>query len=231
MARRDLDGAVVAVLGASGGLGTPLCRLLSERGALLAVSARDPVRLRELDVPEPLVVPGDITDVGTGQALVEAVRERYGRLDGLVNASGAVAFGTLAETPDEVLEELVLRNVLGPLWLLRRTLPLLVESQGFVVTISGVVAARPAAGMVGYSASKAALAAAASALSRELRRDGVDVLDAQPPHTETGLATRPLVGSAPRMPDGLDPADVAATIVEAIEDGTTVLPPGAFRAG
>jgi cyclic-di-GMP-binding biofilm dispersal mediator protein len=45
----------------------------------------------------------------------------------------------------------------------------------------------------------------------------VHVLDARPPHTETGLATRPLAGSAPRLPPGLDPADVAARIVDAIE--------------
>ena len=56
----------------------------------------------------------------------------------------------------------------------------------------------------------------------------VDVIDARPPHTETGLATRPLAGSAPKMPTGLEPAAVAERIVAAIEAGETDLPSSAF---
>jgi hypothetical protein len=47
----------------------------------------------------------------------------------------------------------------------------------------------------------------------------VSVIDARPPHTETGLADRPLAGTAPRLPRGLEPADVARRIVAAIEAG------------
>ena len=45
------------------------------------------------------------------------------------------------------------------------------------------------------------------------------MIDVRPPHTETGLATRPLAGSAPKMPQGLDPAAVAERVVAAIEQG------------
>jgi cyclic-di-GMP-binding biofilm dispersal mediator protein len=44
------------------------------------------------------------------------------------------------------------------------------------------------------------------------------VIDIQPPHTETGLATRPIAGTAPTMPDGLQPSTVAARVVTAIEN-------------
>ena len=58
------------------------------------------------------------------------------------------------------------------------------------------------------------------------------MLDVRPPHTETGLADRPIEGTAPRMPEGLSPDVVARVIVDAIEDGRTDLPASAFdRAG
>jgi short-subunit dehydrogenase len=73
--------------------------------------------------------------------------------------------------------------------------------------------------MVAYGASNAALTAADRALTRELRRAGVDVIDVRPPHTETGLAGRPLAGEAPRLPRGLDPDAVVRRVLDAIEEG------------
>lgn len=118
-----------------------------------------------------------------------------------------------------MIEELFLTNVIGPLFLMRRVLPLLAQSQGFVLQISAVVAERALPGMAPYSASKAALSAVATALRTELRRSRVAVHDVRPPHTETGLATRPLAGEAPGLPEGLAPEAVARRIVDAIADG------------
>jgi len=80
-----------------------------------------------------------------------------------------------------------------------------------------------------YSAAKAALSAATLALGRELRRQNVLAVDVRPPHTETGLATRPIAGTAPHMPEGLSPASVATAIVEAIESGQKELAAVSFR--
>jgi len=82
--------------------------------------------------------------------------------------------------------------------------------------------------MAAYSASKAAAWAAMTAAARELRRRRIDVIDARPPHTETGLATRPLAGTAPKMPEGLMPDVVAARIVTAVVAGERDLPTEAF---
>jgi cyclic-di-GMP-binding biofilm dispersal mediator protein len=67
-----------------------------------------------------------------------------------------------------------------------------------------------------------------TAAGRELRRRRIDVIDARPPHTETGLATRPVAGTAPKMPQGLGPDVVAARIVAAIAAGERDLPVEAF---
>lgn len=218
MSAHPLDGAVVAVVGASGVLGSLVARGAASRGARVVVVGRDEERLRDV-VDGAQVVVGDLGDAGLGDRLVEAALGRHGRLDGVVNAAGVVAFGPLAETDDAVIEELFLTNVVGPLFLVRRVLPALRDSGGFLVNLSAVVAEQPMAGMAAYSASKAALTAAGRALHRELRRAGVDVLDVRPPHTETGLATRPLAGEAPRLPRGLEPAVVAEAVLDAVEAG------------
>lgn len=209
---RNLQDAVVGVVG-TGGLGRALAESLTARGATVIVAGRSGA----VDVRI------DLTDAAAGATLVRQALARHGRLDGVVIAAGVVAFGELEATDDAVIEELLLTNALGPLWLARHVLPTLRQSRGFLVNLSGVVAATPLPGLAAYSASKAAAAAGFQALARELRRAGVLVCDAQPPHTETGLATRPLAGTAPRFAPGLDPRHVADRIVAGIEADETVI--------
>ena len=147
---------------------------------------------------------------GAAEKVVQRAVEHHGRLDGVVFAAGAVAFGAATETPDQVLVDLFTLNTLAPIRLLRahcRTCSPRRPRGGspFVVHISAVVAETPMPGMAGYSASKAGLAAFDAAAARELRRSRIRLIDARPPHTETGLADRPLSGTAPRLPHGLDP--------------------------
>lgn len=227
MAERDLGGASVIVMGASGGIGRRIAAQLSERGAGLTLAARELAKLESVGIDATLIA-ADLRDAEAGKAVVAAALAAYGRLDGLVNAAGVVAFGSLAETDDEVIEDLFLTNVLGPLWLIRAALPALTESRGFIANISGVVAEQPLAGMAAYAASKAALTAADRALARELRAAGITVTDARPPHTETGLADRPLTGTAPRLREGLQPDAVARRIVSAIIAGEREIPGEAF---
>lgn len=228
MTGRALDGAVVAVVGASGVLGSLIAHELAGRGARLLLVGRNDERLRSVGLAGAARVVADLTDAGAGERIVQAARGAYGRLDGVVNAAGVVAFGPLLDTDDAVIEELFMTNVIGPLWLVRRVAPLLAESGGFLCNISAVVAETPLPGMSAYAATKAALTAADAALARELRGMRVAVIDVRPPHTETGLATRPLAGEAPRLPQGLAPEAVARRIVQAIEDGQSEVPAADF---
>jgi cyclic-di-GMP-binding biofilm dispersal mediator protein len=225
-----LAGRVVAVVGASGGLGAPLAAAFAQRGAQVVVAGRNPARLAAAGPPGAPQAVVDIRDPDAGDTVVSVARSAYGRLDGVVNATGIVAFGDLAATADLTVEELFLTNTLGPLWLLRRVFPALAETQGFAVMISGVIAEQPLPGMAAYGASKAALAAAVVAAGREFRRAKVRLIDARPPHTETGLASRAVEGTAPRFRPGLDPASVATVIIDAIEAGETDLPSSRFGA-
>ena len=231
---RTLQGAVVAVIGGSGGLGSAIARVLADRGSTLILAGPNPERLAAaaaaitaIAESSVVTVTCDLRDSRAGEAVVAAAAS-LGRLDGVINAAGVVAFGSLLDTPDELIEELFLINALGPLWMMKRVAPLLSTSKGFFVNISAVVAETPLPNMATYSASKAALTGADAALVRELRRIGVTVCDARPPHTETGLADHPIGGEAPKMPVGLSPEVVARVIVEAIESGATDLPSSSF---
>ena len=227
MAERSLEGASVVVTGASGGIGRHIAKQLAEAGARLTLAARDRDALESLGI-DATVVSADLRDAESGRTIVAAALAANNTLDGLVNAAGVVAFGSLADTADEVIEDLFLTNVLGPLWLMRAAIPALTESRGFIANISAVVAEQPLAGMAAYAASKAALTAADRALTRELRAAGITVTDARPPHTETGLADRPISGIAPRLREGLRPEDVARRIVTAIIVGEREIPADAF---
>lgn len=228
MSGRSLTGARVLVIGATGGIGRPLVAALAARGARVAAASR---RVAPGDVPEAeAAVALDLADPASVAAALAAATEALGGLDGVVVCAGTVAFGPLEELPGDVLRRLVEVNLLGPLVVAGAALPLL-EEGGFLLNVSGVVAELPTAGLVAYSAAKAGASAGYRALGREARARGVAVIDARPPHTETGLATRPLHGEAPRLPVGLAPEAVAERLVRAIEDGERELAGKDFGAG
>ena len=213
----ELDGRVVLVVGASGGLGSRLVAELDAAGATVLSASRSTTA--SLDLSDP-----------------QSIRDYVGgltALDGVVIAAGVVAFGPADQVSDTVLAELFETNALGPITLIRELTPLLAESAAagrtpLIVTLSGIVAESPTAGLAAYSASKSALAAFVSAASRELRRTGIRVLDARPGHTETELSRHPIEGTAPTFPPGLDPARVASRIVQAIVADEKDLPSSAF---
>jgi short-subunit dehydrogenase len=225
----ELSGSSILVVGATGVLGSELARQLAGQGAQLTLSGRSEEKLSVLAAElGDAVVGRTVADLGKPTGPADIAAAIYGReLDGVVFASGVVAFGPAVEVDDDTLDELVLVNLLGYMRLMREVGPRLAKNS-FVAQISAVVAESPTAGMAAYSATKAGLSAYGKALALELRRQGVRVLDVRPPHTETGLATRPIAGQAPRLPQGKDPVAVAARIVAAIREDERDLPSSAF---
>ncbi|MDJ0768904.1 MAG: SDR family oxidoreductase [Ilumatobacter sp.] len=223
---RSMQGSSVLIAGASGGLGSAIARDLAARGATLTLAARSSERLAAVDAPGHRVAV-DLRSPEACEAAVRAAVEHAGGLDVVVNAVGVVAFGPVADLSIDAMEELFLTNTFVPIMLARAALPVIREG-GAIVNISGVIAEQNLPGMAAYGASKAAVRSFDEAFGREARRRKIRVIDARPPHTETGLATRPIEGDAPKMPTGLSPDSVATTICEAIAGTATDLPSGAF---
>ncbi len=223
----DIEGRSFLIAGASGGLGGAIATELDGRGANLVLTGRDRERLARVPVEaERFTIDLRLPEAAT-QA-VERAHAVHGRLDGVINAAGVVAFGWSAATDPDTVEELFLTNTFLPIFLFDAAARAMSEG-GVLVNLSGLVAERPTAGMAAYSASKAAIAAHLVALRKELRRQRIAVIDARPGHTETDLSHHPLAGSAPRLSDGIDPAAVARRIGDAIAADEEDLGPDAFE--
>ena len=215
----NLDGAVVLVLGASGGLGSRIAARLELAGATVVRASRTSGY--------------ELSDSTMPGRLVGEISCDHGHLDGVVIAAGVVAFGPADAVTDETLTGLFDVNALGPIRLIRETTPLLAASahdgrSPFIVTLSGIVSESPTAGLAAYSAAKSALASFTVAATRELRKAGIRIVDARPGHVETELSRHPIAGTAPAFPTGLDPDAVADRIVRAIVDDERDLPSTAF---
>lgn len=226
----DVTDKRTLVIGGSGELGSRIAHELHVAGARVMLAGRNEERLKARvaeftgDLPH---ISFDLRD-DHPRRVIDVTVQRLGGLDGLVNAAGVVAFGPLATLSDGALDELIAVDFTGPLRVIRAALPHL--PGGFLVNVTGVIAEQPFAGMAAYSAAKAGLSAATQALTRELRRERIHVLDARPPHTETGLADRPIEGTAPALPIGLAPEIVARRIVQGLLAGKRELAAADFEA-
>ena len=216
----DFAQKVALIAGGTGGLGSALRSELEAKGCVVVTISRT----HTSDVSH---ITADLRSPEAATAAVADVVARHGSVDIVVNAMGVVAFGPITTTSVDTIEELFLTNTFGHIFLMQAALQNM-KTGSVLVGISGVIAEQNLPGMSVYGASKAATRSFNEALSREARRSGVRVIDARPPHTETGLATRAIAGTPPKFPTGLDPVQVARRIVQAIVDGETDLPSGAF---
>src|SRR5262245_55745407 len=87
----SLQDQVFVVTGASSGIGLAIAEGFAAVGAIVGLNSRNRERLeaRAKDIPRSFVVPFDVTDLAAGEAGLDAVVKRYGRLDGLVCNAGA----------------------------------------------------------------------------------------------------------------------------------------------
>lgn len=216
----DFAQKVVLIAGGTGGLGRALTTELRSRGCIVATVSRTPST-------DPTHLVADLRSPESASAVINEVVAKHGALNIVINAMGVVAFGEIGATSVDTIEEVFLTNTFGHIFLMQAALHH-VQKESVLVGISGVIAEQNLPGMSVYGASKAAVRSFDEALAREARKAGVRVIDARPPHTETGLASRAIAGTAPKFPVGLDPFVVARRIVQAIADGETDLPSTAF---
>lgn len=229
----ELKSKNILVLGASGVLGSTIASKLASLGATVMATSSN---LEAAEKVPGVCNPRLLVDLSTPESirvLIEYLVDSAAQIDGIVNATGVVAFGNYSELESDVLYKLFAVNTTGPIQLIQGLLPALKASSAagnnpFIVTISGVVAESPMAGLAAYSASKSALHSFSTAISRELRKDGIRVLDARPGHTETGLAGRAIGGTAPVFPTGMSVEHVADRIIKGILEDEKDLPSSVF---
>ena len=216
----DFGQKVAIIAGGTGGLGTVLRSELEARGCVVVTISR-------AHIDDASHITADLRSPEAATAAIADVVSQLGSVDIVINAMGVVAFGPINTTSVDTVEELFLTNTFGHIFLMQAALQNM-KTGSVLVGISGVIAEQNLPGMSVYGASKAATRSFNEALGREARRSGVRVIDARPPHTETGLTSRAIAGTPPKFPTGLDPIHVVRRIVQAIADGETDLPSSAF---
>jgi 3-oxoacyl-[acyl-carrier protein] reductase len=220
---RSLSGTVVAITGASAGIGVAAAHQLVEAGANVVLGARRAERLHalvgELGDDRAIAVPMDVREPAAHARLVEAGVHRWGRFDTMVANAGIGLYGGILDWDDDRLAEMIETNLSGTVWSVRAAVPhFLASGGGDIVIVSSVAGLRGGGDEAVYASTKFGQVGLAGALDRELRVKGVRVTAICP----AGVSTEFAMGAG-REPDSafladfLTADDVAHTIVTVLQ--------------
>ena len=222
---------VIAITGASKGIGAELARQLAAKGAKLVLAARNEKELesvadecRKLGASV-VIVRADVAIERDCQAIVAGAVTAFGRLDVLVNNAGATMWAKFEDIRDlSILERIMQVNYMGAVYCTSHALPYLRNSGGLVVGISSLAGRTGVPTRTGYSASKHAMTGFFDSLRIELEGTGVCVTMIYPGFVATGIrenATgpdgKPIQVSPVKEGEVMSVEDCARRIVTAME--------------
>lgn len=233
----ELDGRVVLVTGGSRGIGASVARLAAEAGANVALSfATDADRAaavgREIEAlgREALTVRADVSRRAEVDGLVAATRDRFGRIDGLVNNAGVMPESPFLEIGDDEWEEVIRTDLFGAFYTCQAVLPIMLEQgSGAIVNIASRLGQIGFAGVAHYSAAKAGLIGLTKSLAKEFGGRGIRVNAVAPGVTITDMGSQVTEGEVGRrrqaeLPLGRfgQPDEVASAVIFLLSDASVL---------
>jgi NAD(P)-dependent dehydrogenase (short-subunit alcohol dehydrogenase family) len=186
--QRIMDRAAL-ITGGSSGIGLAIARMLRDEGYELTLASRRPERVHA--AAEELGAVAVTTDVGNAddcQRLVAEHRERFGRIDMLVNSAGIGIGGRVEDLPVKHFDLQMAVNVRGLFVVTQAAIPLLRESRGWIVNLASIAGTLPTPGLATYGATKAAVISLTRSLNEELDADGVRAVAICPGFVDTPMA-------------------------------------------
>jgi NAD(P)-dependent dehydrogenase (short-subunit alcohol dehydrogenase family) len=216
-----MEGRTALITGGSSGIGLAIARALGEDGYRLTVSARRPEKLEDAvkgltDAGiEAQAVPANMADEDAIKQVVEAHRERYGRLDVLINNAGLGIGSPIADAETKRLDMQLDVNLRAVYLTLRECIPMLKEAaaehgKALVVNTASIAGVRGQAWLAAYSATKAAVIGLSQAAHGELAGDGIQVTAFAPAFVDTPM-TDWTKGEIPAE-DMIRPEDLAEAV-------------------
>jgi NAD(P)-dependent dehydrogenase (short-subunit alcohol dehydrogenase family) len=177
------------VTGGSSGIGLAIARMLRDEGYDLTLASRRPEKVeaaaKELGA---VAVAADIADEAACERLVAGHRERFGRLDMLVNSAGIGIAGTVESLSAKHLDLTIGVNLRGLFLVTQKAIPMLRESRGWIVNLASIAGTLPTPGLSSYGATKAAVISLTRSLNEELDADGVRAVAICPGFVDTPMA-------------------------------------------
>ena len=198
----DLSRQVVAVTGASSGIGEATAVACARAGASVSLAARRADRIEALaqrigeEGGRALAVETDVGEESQARAFIERTHAELGRLDVLVNNAGVMLLGPIAGAPTEEWRRMIHANVFGVLYCTHAALPLMAnQGSGHIINVSSVAGRHARAGSGVYNLTKFGVGAFSEALRQESVAMGVRVTLIEPGAvaTELGGHNRPEV--------------------------------------
>ena len=174
---RSLENKVALVTGAATGIGQSIAVSLARQGARVFITGRSEKSLNEAAAQHEGIT-ALVADVGRTEdvtRVLDAIRERTGQLDIVVNNAGMAPITPLAQQTLAEFDRVININLRAVVDIGVQALPLLQASKGSIINISSAVANNPLPGMSVYSASKAALKTLSIVWAKELAKDGIRV--------------------------------------------------------
>ena len=213
-----MTGRVAIVTGGTGALGQAITANLLESGAIVAIPyavAEERAALEGQLAPDRrarlLAIAADVTDEAAVGKFVQAVRDRHGRVDAIVNAVGGFAGGDLVSTSLLEWERMMSLNLTSAVIACRAVLPgMIAAASGRIVNIASRSVIPPQGGFIAYTVSKAAVITLTQALAQEVKRHGITV-NAVLPSTMDTPANRRAMPDADRS-GWVGTADVARVV-------------------
>jgi clavulanate-9-aldehyde reducatase len=192
----DLSGQVVAVTGASSGIGEATALACAGAGAAVALAARRADRIEGLadriagEGGRALAVQTDVSEEAQARAFIERTHAELGRLDVLVNNAGVMLLGPVQGAPTEEWRRMIDANVYGVLYCTHAALPLMSgQGSGHIINVSSVAGRVARAGIGVYNLTKFGVGAFSEALRQECVPLGVRVTLIEPGAVATELAS------------------------------------------
>lgn len=228
---KPVEEQVMVITGASSGIGLATAQLAARRGAKLVLAARSQEAMAGIvdeinkSGGEAIFVPCDVAERAQVERVVSTALDRFGRIDTWVNNAGVSIYGSLDEIGLEDARRLFDTNFWGVVHGSLAALPHLRRENGALINVGSEVseAVVPLQGM--YTASKHAVKGFTDALRVEVEnvdRSGMSVVLIQPTAVNTPFPehARNYMSREPKLPDPqIDPAQVAAAIIEAAQSG------------
>ena len=171
---KRLEGKVCIVTGGSQGIGRAIVELFAAEGAKVVYS----LDLKQADFSAPQVVSKilNTTDRETTQKIVDEVKEKYGKIDVIVNNAGVTRDALVAKMTEEQWNTVIDINLKGPFYMVQAAANYLMEQEtASIITLSSVVGLYGNVGQTNYAATKAGVVAMSKTWTKELSRRGANI--------------------------------------------------------